>query len=221
MSPTSSVPPDARAQQKDEWARLEYEEINRYGRTVYETIFRLAQMTFVINPALGAGFYYVFFEKRALLDEIGFVGLAVAILGMVYNLGAFGVYAQSHAFLEALLIRIRELDGTADTRLHIALEATAPYSYKRFWGTRADSKFDSADLLTKAFLLLLFIGWALASGYALYVRMFPRDKWYLLVIEVTIGTACVGTLLFAYLVRRARNRSSATAGTDSSPVSAA
>ena len=219
MSPTSSVPPDARAQQKDEWARLEYEEINRYGRTVYETIFRLAQMTFVINPALGAGFYYVFFEKRALLDEIGFVGLAVAILSMVYNLGAFGVYAQSHAFLEALLIRIRELDGTADTRLHVALEA--PYSYKRFWAARADSKFDSADLLTKAFLLLLFIGWALASGYALYVRMFPRDKWYLLVIEVTIGTACVGTLLFAYLVRRARNRSSATAGTDSSPVSAA
>ena len=43
MSPTSSVPPDARAQQKDEWARLEYEEINRYGRTVYETIFRLAR----------------------------------------------------------------------------------------------------------------------------------------------------------------------------------
>ena len=178
-------------------------------------------MTFVINPALGIGFTYVYFEKKALFDEIGFVGLAVAILGMVYNLGAFGVYAQSHAFLEALLIRIRELDGTADTRLHVALEATAPYSYKRFWAARADSKFNFADLLTKAFLLLLFIGWALASGYALYVLMFPKDKWYLLVIQVTIGTACVGTLLFAYLVRRARNRSSATAGTDSSPVSAA
>src|SRR4051794_15776803 len=77
----------------DEWARLEYEEANRYGRTVYETIFRLAQMTFVINPALGAGFYYVFFEKKdKLFSEIGIVGVAVAVLGIVYNLGAYGVY---------------------------------------------------------------------------------------------------------------------------------
>src|SRR5436853_2164203 len=43
---------------------LEYEEMNRYGRTAYETIFRLAQMTFVLNPALGVGFYYVSSKRR-------------------------------------------------------------------------------------------------------------------------------------------------------------
>jgi hypothetical protein len=184
-------------------------------------------MTFVINPALGAGFYYVFFEKKdTLLGEIGFVGLAVAALGMVYNLGAFGVYAQSHAFLEALLIRIRELDATADTRLHIALEATAPYSYKRFWGARAEKKRDSADLLTRFFLLLLFVGWACGFGYAsyvyaLYVFGLPKQPWYLAAIVAAIFVICVGTIVVVYRARRARRGGSATAGTDSSPASAA
>src|SRR5438045_855637 len=73
-----------------DWSQVEYAELNRYGRTVYETIFRLAQMTFVINPALCAGFYYVFFEKReTLVDRIGFIALVIPFLGIVYNLGAY------------------------------------------------------------------------------------------------------------------------------------
>ena len=129
---------------KDEdWSRLEYEELNRYGRTVYETFFRLTQMTFIINPALGAGFYYVFFEKHeTVLREpaVGFAAPAIAFFGVVYNFGAFGVYVRTHAYLEALLMRIREIDWEAGTTIHIAMKATAPYSYRRFWKAEAETR---------------------------------------------------------------------------------
>src|SRR5262249_32426070 len=93
--------------------KVEYEEIHRYGRAVYDTIFRLAQMTFVINPALAAGFYFVLFEKTEILKQAAWFGIAIAIFGIIYNLGARGVYISSHAFLEKLLIRMRDIDTRA------------------------------------------------------------------------------------------------------------
>ena len=207
---------------RHEWFKLEYEEVNRYGRTVYETIFRLAQMTFVVNPGLGAGFYYVFFEKRdflskqTLFDEIGVVGIAISILGVVYNLGAYGVYVQSHAFLEALLIRVRQLDELTESKLHVALEATAPYSYRRFWGNRVEDKYDSADMLTRAFLQFLFVSWAVTLSYAFYVLLLPKNNLYLLAAVAVTFVICIG-ILFAF----SRMQRSRKPGDQESPVPSA
>ncbi len=154
-----------------EWSRLEYEELNRYGRTVYETFFRLTQMTFIINPALGVGFYYVFFEKREVLNKEGpftavIVAAAIAFLGVVYNFGAYGIYVRTHAYLEALLLRIREIDRQTGTTIHIAMKATAPYSYRRFWGAEAGRSRTPSDTLIKIFVLALAAGWAATLAYA-------------------------------------------------------
>lgn len=195
MSTSEDATHAAKAKDED-WSRLEYEELNRYGRTVYETIFRLAQMTFVINPALGAGFYYVFFEKKEMLNkeglftDVGVAALAIALLGIVYNVGAYGVYVQSHAFLEALLLRIRSIDKQAGLRMHVALKATAPYSYRRFWGDAVGRRWISADRLTHVFMLVLATSWTMILTYAICRLALPAKNTYLFVAEATTFLVC-------------------------------
>jgi hypothetical protein len=154
-----------------DWYKIEYDQINQYGRLLYQTIQTLAQMTFVINPALGATYYYVYFEKRSqIASTIGtggflLVAAAIAVLGIVYNSGAFAVYLNSHKCLEALLIRMREIDRlTKVMKLHKHIEKTAPSSYNAYWATAEHpptKRFHSpGDFLSRAFLILLAFLWA-------------------------------------------------------------
>jgi hypothetical protein len=153
------------------WTEIEYEEIHRYGRTVYETIFRLAQITFIINPSLAAALYFIFYEKRDQLHEIGFFSIFIAFIGLVYNVGAYGVYVCSHDFLERLLIRMREIDREFSIRLHEAVEITAPYSYRTYWPDRLHS-FWSSHTFTRIFLGLLIAGWICALIFSI-VKSLP------------------------------------------------
>jgi hypothetical protein len=148
-----------------DWFKIEYDQINQYGRTLYGTIQTLAQMTFVINPALGAACYYVDFAKDSQvivsLGKSGFlVAAAIPILGILYNLGALSVYKSSHKCLEALLIRMKEIDGCAKLKLHKAIEVTAPRSYTIYWGATKRSYLDG-DFLTRIFLTSLILLWAI------------------------------------------------------------
>src|SRR5262245_14328328 len=92
------------------------------------------QATFVINPALGAGYYYIFYEKPGAPHDLAFLGVCIATLGFVYNFGAGRVYRRSHVFMEQLLIRMKELDISAGLKVYEALQLTAPRSYARYWG---------------------------------------------------------------------------------------
>jgi hypothetical protein len=158
------------------WAQIEYEEIHRYGRTVYETIFRLMQATFVINPALAAGYYYVFYDKPDALHEMAPFGLGVAVLGVVYNFGASRVYRSSHLFLEQLLIRMKEIDLNEGLKAYEAVQLTAPRSYVRYWQKHPGHmwqkgnwrRFFSADRWTRLFLGLLMLGWLVAALFAIH-----------------------------------------------------
>src|SRR5437660_448244 len=122
-----------------EWLKIEYDQVNQYGRSVYQSMQTLAQMTFVINPALAAGYYYLSFEKKAEIvanvGKPGFVAAvsAIAFLGVMYNIGALFVYLGSHKCLAGLLLRIREIDVAFNLKLHERLEVTAPHSYTPYW----------------------------------------------------------------------------------------
>ena len=185
-----------------DWARLEYEELNRYGRLVYETIFRLARMTFVINPGLCAAFYYIFFEKRGELgDKIGFFALAIPCLGFVYNLGAYGVYTQSHAFIQALLLRILAIDRRKNSELHVALKEAAPYSYKRFWREMDDKRYGFSDGLTRLFLHLIALGWLIVLTYSIRVLSSGAEALFTCV-EFIVGLAyCVAAAAFLCVLK--------------------
>src|SRR6266446_4412911 len=93
----------------DDWQKAEYEELHRYGRTVYETFFRLAQMTFIFNGTLGTGFGYILIFKDKFVNTLYF-GLFISILGIVYKIGTVLAYYNSHKFLNALLGRINTLE---------------------------------------------------------------------------------------------------------------
>lgn len=174
------------------WLQLEYEQIHEYGRSVYETIFRLAQATFIINPALVAGYYYVFFDQHAHAlkiqnssatssIDIGLVGAAFALLGFVYNCGALGVYWSSHTFLETLLIRMRVIDNEVGAKTHRLVQVTAPLSYLRYWGRRSYLLRATADGLTRFFLLSILTLWL-----ALFVYTIVRLN-YIMPASITVA----------------------------------
>jgi hypothetical protein len=151
-----------------EWPKIEYDQVNQYARSVYQSMQTLAQMTFVINPALGAGYYYVNFEKEdQILLNVGDFGLAalalaIAFLGFVYNVGALFVYIGSHKCLAALLSRIRQIDTTFSLKLHELLEVTAPEVYKFYWQPGSQKRYSAGDLVTRCFIWLLIILWVIA-----------------------------------------------------------
>jgi hypothetical protein len=150
----------------ESWLQSEYEQINQYGRTVYEGILRLAQVTFVINPALGIGYYYALFEKREL--EIAIAGPAIALLGVIYNVGALGVYCGSHNFMEALLLRLRDIGRRVGTSIHTPLEAIVPFSYNKYWGKQPNWMRRDADYLTRIFLCLLIVFWIIVLLHSFF-----------------------------------------------------
>jgi hypothetical protein len=157
------------------WTLIEYEEFHKYGRTVYETIFRLMQATFVINPALAVGYYYIYFDKPNIPLTVAFAGFAVALLGVVYNYGASLVYESSHKFLEQLLIRMKEIDLREGLKTYEAVQLTAPPSYLDYWkkSETGSAKGDwrgylSADRLTWLFLMVLAAAWAAGGLIAIF-----------------------------------------------------
>jgi hypothetical protein len=158
------------------WTLIEYEEIHKYGRTVYETIFRLMQATFVINPALAVGYYYIYFDKPNIPLEVAFAGFGVALLGVVYNYGASRVYRSSHKFLERLLIRMKEIDDREGLKTYEAVQLTAPPSYVDYWkksqtgySVKGDwARYLSADRLTWLFLMFLMTAWAAGVLIAIF-----------------------------------------------------
>jgi hypothetical protein len=166
-----------------EWLKIEYDQIHQYGRAIFDTIQRLAQMTFVINPALTTGYYFVLFQQKDnIIENIGIVGFTIALasislLGAVYNAGAFDVYVRSHVCLEALLIRMREIDESVNMKTHQLVETTAPRSYKTYWGQRNTRPLLNADYLTRLFLAMLSLIWvgtllfsAIKFGHMIVVR---------------------------------------------------
>src|SRR5258708_35610368 len=87
--------------------KLEYAELNEYGRSVYESFYRLAQMSFVIHPALVSALYFFVVNREKDLRNFQVFAILICILGMIYSLGAFRTYWQSHKFLESLLLGIQ------------------------------------------------------------------------------------------------------------------
>jgi hypothetical protein len=164
----NDVPPPA-----VDWLKIEYDQIHQYGRTIFDTIQRLAQLTFVINPALAGAYYFVLFEKKGqIVESVGGGGFkiflaTVAVLGVIYNFGALNVYLGSHHCLESLLSRMREIDQFVNIQTHEHMEVTAPHSYRNYWGgNNPRSVFDS-DFFTRCFLLFLAILWTTAFAIAM------------------------------------------------------
>ncbi len=144
----------------EDWSKIEYHQIHEYGRAVYSSFFNLAQMTFVINPALGIGLYYILYDK-SISDDVYSKAFYVAIIGigLLYNLGALSAYRQSHVFLEKLLLRMRAIDQHKHIETYLSVELTAPASYREYkFGEIRTSKWIPRDK-TEAFFFLLMGVW--------------------------------------------------------------
>src|SRR4051794_33280148 len=94
--------------EESNWLKTEYEELNRYGRTIYETLFRLAQMSFVLNGTLGYVFSYIYRPDNR--RDMWLFGILVAFLGVIYNIGALCNFIWSMSLLRKLLNGIRSIE---------------------------------------------------------------------------------------------------------------
>ena len=145
------------------WTAMAYVEIHQYGRSTFDNIIRLAQMTFTINPALAVGYYYIAYDQNSIsiATDIWIFAIPITILGFVYNIGAFFVYQGAHRLLESLLIQMRDLDIKYGGALHESIEVTAPPSYTKYWDRRPPmwQLILAGDGLTRIFLISLAIGW--------------------------------------------------------------
>lgn len=165
--PTNGDVPES-AEPNALWKRIEFEELQNCTRISIDTIHRLANMTFVINPALGVGYYYIYYEKRELPPgalNIAYIGIFIALLGFLYNLGALTVYLGSHRSLQAILIRMREIETTVHTKIHKVLEVSAPHSYSKYWGKHNPRSRISGDYFTRGFLFSLSFTWLIVAVF--------------------------------------------------------
>jgi len=151
----------------EEWQKLEYEELNRYSRTIYETLFRLAQMTFVLNVGLGGGFSYVY-QSTHFRDSFYF-GAFITILALIYNLGAFFAYIFTHHFLTEVLLKMKRIDSATGGSIFSLLLMFNPPAFAisgsfktKIWVTFKSLGHGSVFALTLMFFLLLIGVWSFA-----------------------------------------------------------
>ena len=151
----------------EEWRKLEYEELNRYSRTIYETLFRLAQMTFVLNVGLGGGFSYVC-QPTHFRDAFYF-GAFITVLTWIYNLGAFCAYIYTHHFLTQVLFKMQRIDLATGGSIFSLLLLFNPPAFAasgnlktKIWITFKSLRHGSVFALTLTFFLLLIGIWSFA-----------------------------------------------------------
>jgi hypothetical protein len=148
----------------------EYEQINKHLRNLYSNALRLAQLSMVVNPALGVAFAYVWvylydrppIAGRSPLTILVFLLGFISCLGLFYNVGALAMYLGTTRIFRALLRRLAETEDSANraSSLHTVLRLALP---RRYWEERKGPErlkfLISADVWTSAFFILLIVGW--------------------------------------------------------------
>ena len=143
-----------------------------------ERLPQIAQLTFLLNPSLGAGYAYTISNDHQLILFAGFV----ALLGLIYNSGALMFYSFSMKVLTATLVRLTEIEQHTGGQLHKVFSDHWPHFYSKkagLWKTK-NSQVASVDLLAKIFFVILICGWlaALLRLFLVYLRalisMFKR-----------------------------------------------
>lgn len=143
------------------WTCIEYEELHRYGRTIYETFFRLAQMSFVLNGTLGAAFSYIYRKENQ--QDMWWFGLLTVSLGIIYNIGALSNFIRSMSFLHKLLIGIKNIENRVGGDMYGILVTLLPLTFSKVTRReRVIAYFYSTHGLTVAFFILLVMVWAAA-----------------------------------------------------------
>jgi hypothetical protein len=155
----------------------EYAQINEHLRNLYSNALRLAQLSMVVNPALGVAFAYVWKDSTA----ASFPGRPVLIyllafiagLAFCYNFGALAMHNVSAKVHGRFVNRLQEIEGPESNiaRINTILAATAP-ALSQNQRPRRDywlHVMGSADFLTKAFFFSLMVGWVVAGILAVYL----------------------------------------------------
>lgn len=193
--------PRKRKIDKDEWRIVEYEQLHEYARNLYDNLLRLAQLSFVVNPVLSAAFAYVWLYIHG---EVGTLSNAstslvvprpfgiliillffISLLGLFYNLGAYGMYSGTIKIYKAILERISKVEDATPTSMYQILIMGTPARYRKRKGFELALKFTgSTDTLTRGFFFALSIGWIATMGITTYTFWTSILPWYQVVLFV-------------------------------------
>jgi hypothetical protein len=160
--------------EKNGWLQIEYQALLTSGASVNESFFKLAQMSFVLNPALAVAYAYV-------LSQTGFntfdrVAILIAIIALVYNTGAIATYFLLHRKLALLLARLIQIEDVSGTLLRYYFQQSCPPFYRRTvvdkilkrQPTLTSWRRVLVHWLTNFFFFLVIAGWFAALIYAGY-----------------------------------------------------
>lgn len=143
-------------------AEMDFRELLETGRVLWPTYFQLAAMTFAWNASLAAGFSLIFFRQNGPLVKAATVStidaanvgmFAIAVIAIVYNLGAMSAYILMNKLHHSLIVALTELPAElSNTKTARLLARYANPSRRKI-----------LKHLTHMFFLSLCFFWAIAA----------------------------------------------------------
>ena len=140
-----------------------YRQANAYARDIYDNFFSLAQIAFLFNAILMAGLSVAFVERLdgPLVNLIPDLLFAIAIIGILFNVGAWFSYRGAHERWYEVHRLLMEAEDTRKGRI---------LSIQNRIGAADSARLGKVSLITLVLFALFAIFW-LGVGWYVYSRM--------------------------------------------------